>query len=155
MAAASAQEVAAMDAAIREVRAQYARGKVRVEANAGGFFASEEERSIRAAYLNMGVLLEKWASTYRTWAVLGRREDGSEYAVQRFLDFGRVDLADAVERIVGEAYDRSLFAAVKHAAAKTAETVTTPALWPAWMKWAAAGVGALVVVVAVAALVRR
>lgn len=154
MGAASAAEVAAMDRAVREVRAQYARAKVKVDANTGGIFAALEAQSIRKAFLGVGVVLEKWASTYRTWAVLGKREDGSEYTVQRFLDFGKTDVAGAVEGIAGEAYDRSLFAAVKATVEATAGDVKKAVTSPVVL-WTAAAVVGLVVVVAAAALLRR
>ncbi|MFE8599832.1 hypothetical protein [Archangium violaceum] len=151
--AASAAEVAAVDKAIREVRAQYARAKVKVEANTSGWFQPPEAASIKKAFLDVGGLLEKWASTYRTWAVNGRRDDGTAYDVQRFLDFGRKDVADAVERIAGEAYDRSLFAAVKAAASETAKDLN-PANWSATAKVAAVLL-ALVVVAVAAAMTTR
>ncbi|OJT27318.1 hypothetical protein BO221_04860 [Archangium sp. Cb G35] len=152
--AASAQEVAAVDKAIREVRAQYARAKVKVEANTSGWFQPPEAASIKKAFADVGVLLERWASTYRTWAVNGRRDDGTAYDVQRFLDFGRKDVADAVERIAGEAYDRSLFAAVKAAAVETA-TQVNPLNWPPGLKLAVGAGVAVLLVVAVVAVARR
>jgi hypothetical protein len=152
--AASAQEVAAVDKAVREVRAQYARAKVKVDANTGGWFQPPEAASIRKAFLDVGVLLEKWASSYRTWALSGRRDDGTAYDVQRFLDFGRKDVADAVERISGEAYDRSLFAAVKYAASETARQVN-PLNWPTGLKLAVGAGVAVVLVVAVVMVARR
>jgi len=154
MAAASAQEVAVMDRAVRELRAQYARAKVKVDANTGGWFQPPEAASIRKAFLDMGVLLEKWAGTYRTWAVRGQRDEGSAYDVQRFLDFGRKDIGDAVEKISAEAYDRSLFAAVKHAAAETGGTLN-PLNWPLGVKLAVGAGVAVVLVVAVAMVARR
>jgi hypothetical protein len=152
--AASAQEVAAVDKAVREVRAQYARAKVKVDANTSGWFQPPEAASIRKAFLDVGVLLERWASSYRTWALNGRRDDGTAYDVQRFLDFGRKDVADAVERISGEAYDRSLFAAVKYAASETAQQVN-PLNWPMGLKVAVGAGVAVVLVVAVAMVARR
>lgn len=153
MAAANAEQLREMDAAVREVRRQYVRAKERVDANAGGWFASAEEKSIRKAFDDLAPLLEKWATVYYQWAAAGKRTDGTDYDVQRWMDFGRKDLADAVERISGEAYDRSLFAAVKHAAA----SVVTPSLWPSWVKptlYVAGAVVGLVVIVNVARLVR-
>jgi hypothetical protein len=144
MAAARAEEVAAMDKAIAEVRAQYARAKVQVDANTTGFWVSEEALSVRKAFLDVGVLVEKWAGTYRTWAVLGQREDGTPYDANRFLEYGRTDLADAVQSISGEAYDRSLFAALKYTAAATVDAVK-PTNW----------LVVLVLVVAVVVVARR
>ncbi len=145
MAAASAEGVVAMDRAIVEVRAQYARAKVQVDANTTGLFVSDEAASVRKAFLDVGVLVERWASTYRTWAVLGQRDDGTAYDANRFLEYGRTDLADAVQSISGEAYDRSLFAALKAAAAATVEAVK-PSSWPLELQL---GVGAVVVVLVV------
>ncbi|QRN92836.1 hypothetical protein JRI60_26875 [Archangium violaceum] len=146
MAAATAQQSQQIDAAVAELRRQYRAGLARVEANAGGFFPSSEQQAIRKSYLDMGVLLEQWASTYRRWALAGRRDDGSEYTVERFLDFGRNDLADAVQKISAEAYDRSLFAAVKAAAG----SIVTPGAWPSWVKWTAGALAlAAVTVIAV------
>lgn len=153
MAAASAEQLREMDGAVREVRRQYARAKERVDANTGGWFANSEAQSIRKAFEDLSPLLEKWATVYYQWAVAGKRTDGTEYDVRRWMDFGKKDLADAVERISGEAYDRSLFAAVKYAAASVAD----PSLWPSWVKptlYAAGAIVGLLVIVNVARLVR-
>jgi hypothetical protein len=154
MAAASAEQLREMDAAVRELRRQYARAKERVDANAGGWFASEEEKSIRKAFQDMAPLLERWATEYLRWAAEGRRRDGTAYDVSGWLEFGRKDLADAIEKISGEAYDRSLFAAVKYTVAETGRQLN-PANWPLGVKLAAGAGVVVILVVAVAVLARR
>jgi len=146
--AATREEVAAIELAVSEARAQYARARVRVEANTGGWLASGEASSIRKAFKDVGALLERWATVYRAWAVNGQRDDGTTYAVARFLDFGRTELADAVLQISAEAYDRSAFAAVKYAASETGRQLN-PLNWPLGVK-VAVGVGVVVLVVVVA-----
>lgn len=78
-----------MDAAIREARRQYAEAKPKVMENTSGFWNAEEKGSIRKAFLDMGVLLEKWASTLRAQAVVGQS------AVAGFLEFGEKWLASS------------------------------------------------------------
>jgi hypothetical protein len=154
MPAATPQQLAQMDAAVAELHGQYNRAWPKVDANTGGWWTSPEQDAIRKAFLDMGALLDKWATTYRAWAANGQRDDGTEYSVQRFLDFGRTDLGDAVEKISAEAYDRSLFAALKYTVTETGKQLN-PLNWP--MKWKlAAGVGvAGLLVLAVAVVARR
>ena len=116
-------EVAQMDRAVAVLRQQYARARIRVEESAGKWGAPPEAAQVLKAFRDVGVVLEKWASTYRAWAVAGKREDDSDYTVRRFLDFGRMDVADAVAAIASEAYDRSPFAVVVAVATATAGEV--------------------------------
>ena len=148
MPTASAQDVAAMDAAIREARRQYAEAKPKVMDNTSGFWNAEEKGAIRKAFLDMGVLLERWASTLRAQAVAGAS------SVAGFLEFGEKWLASAVKDISGEAYDRGLFAAVKYTATETARQVN-PFNWPPHVQLAVAAGVVLAAVVAVAVLARR
>lgn len=154
MSQASAAEVAAMDKAIAEVRGQYARAQVQVDANTTGFFVSDEATQVRSAFLSLGPLIETWATTYRTWAVAGQRDDGTAYDANRFLQYGQGDLADAVQKISGEAYDRSLFAALAATVKQTADDLK-PTNWPVGLQVGAGVVVLVVLVVAVALVARR
>jgi hypothetical protein len=70
--------------------------------------------------------------------------------VAQFLAYGQRDVADALKAISAEAYDRSVFAAVRYAAGETGRQLN-PFNWPTSVKLL---VGAAVVVL-LAVAVRR
>jgi hypothetical protein len=151
---ATAAETAEVDAAVAELRRQYRAAAVTVAANTAGWFVPPEAAQVAGAFRTVGEVLEKWATVHRRAALAGRWEDGRVHTVADFLAFGRREIADAVQRIAGEAYDRGLFAAARYAAGETVKAVN-PFNWPTHVKLLA-GVGvAVVLVVAVAAMARR
>jgi hypothetical protein len=151
---ATAAEAAEVHAAVAELRRQYRAAGARVAANTSGLFNRTEKQQVAGAFAAVGQVLEKWATVHKAAALSGRWADGRSHTVAAFLDFGRKEIADAVEKVAGEAYDRGLFAAVRHTVEKTAEGVN-PLNWPPGLKLAA-GVGvAVVLVLAVAVLARR
>jgi hypothetical protein len=151
---ATAAEAAQVDAAVAELRRQYQAAGVRVAANTSGWFVPAEAKQVAAAFRQVGEVLERWATVHRKAALAGRWEDGRGHTVEAFLEFGRKEIADAVQKVAGEAYDRSLFAAVRYAVTETASQVN-PLNWPLGLKLGV-GLGVAVLLgVAVAVAARR
>ena len=151
---ATAVELAQADKAIAEVRRLYTAAAPKVAAQADRWFATEADKQVAGAFAQVGSVLERWAKVHRAALVAGRWEDGRSQTLEAFLEFGRKELADAVQQVSAEAYDRSLFAAVKVAAAETAAQVN-PVNWPMQTKLLLGAGVAVVLVVAVAVLARR
>lgn len=56
--------------------------------------------------------IEKWASTYRSWAAGGQRDDGTPYSWQQWFDYG-LDLTKQALSVAGGAWEDSSWEAAR------------------------------------------
>ncbi|RJS26080.1 hypothetical protein DRW03_06370 [Corallococcus sp. H22C18031201] len=168
MAAATAQEVAAMGAATDETRRMYVKAALVAAAirasekgPLGGLLVTDAQRAVAANIEALGGQVLTWSTTRRRDAEAGRRADGSEYTVTRYLADGR-EYAAAAAYHSGEAWDASLFAPLVNTVVQTTTDVvggvrsTVDVVgWPVWLKVTAGAVVVLVVLVVVAPELRR
>lgn len=122
----------AADALVREVRSTYAKGnaKAGISTASDRFFGgSSTSDAVRKAMADLGLLIDKWASTYRRWAKAGKRDDGTAYSWTSWVDFGKKELLSAIAYQTNVAWDSSILnnaiEAAKTTAAQTAKAVET------------------------------
>jgi hypothetical protein len=156
---ASADELAQIDQAVREVRSNYVPARalaagIRAQAaslSLGRFLVTDAQLSVAKNIEDLGPQIDRWATTYRADAVAGKNAHGTRYTVAQFLDAAKV-YGSAIRTFRGGLWEGSLFAVVANTTTATARTVATavnPLAWPTEVKVAAAVV-AVVVVLAVA-----
>lgn len=118
------------------------------------FIPSNGRAAILGSYNQLGIDIDKWASTYRQWATDGHRDDGSAYDWGRWTDFSK-DLTSASQAYIQYAQDANLVTAYASAVAKTVEDAGALVAaagvgaaklfnifdWPWYVKIGAAGLG--------------
>jgi len=103
------------------------------------YFTSNQELAVRKNYSQLGVLIKRWETTYRAWAVQRRRDDGTPYGWRQWSDFA-LTLLGSIRDQTGYGADASTLSAVKDAVLATAHQIAHPSEWPGWLK-AALGLG--------------
>lgn len=144
MRAATEAERKQIDAAVSEVRRAYLVGTAKVTPLTSLAADDDTGRQVAGAWAALGLEIEKWATKFRAWAINGKRDNGTEYTVARFLEYGRTDLASAITYQSKVAYDASVFRVATDTIAATAEQVVDPLSWPTSLK-VAVGVGVTVI----------
>lgn len=102
----------------------------------------------RVDFQQLGVYIDDWASRRASWALQGRRADGTSYTLDRWVAEGQSYAADAMYR-AGLAFDSSFFNDAAQQAVllvknlpKDLKNAANPMQWP-WYFQAAAGVAVL------------
>jgi hypothetical protein len=159
MPAATAADVPEMDRAVSEVRANYAAALADAQhlRGWGGLLATTQQLAAAKAIEDLGPIIERWSSTMYRNALSGKNSEGGDYGAQRFLEFGRQDIASAIKLYRGGVWEGSLFAVVAATVKETASdvrTVVDPTRWSAPVKVLAVCAVGVVVLVMVAPYVR-
>jgi hypothetical protein len=139
MAPTTAQQEQEMERQVKALERQYLAGLVRVGL-AGSLtpqallfgtlrtlvpsLRSDEERNAAREMEEIRTAMLRWRETWRPWAVAGQRDNGTAYSVELWSSFGR-ELGERIQRVTGEAWDASVFAASARVAADTTQTVKT------------------------------
>jgi hypothetical protein len=131
--AATAEQLAQMDASIREVRLNYAVARAQALAvrtatwtTLGSWLTPDNALQHAKAIEDTGPLIDAWATVRRRWALLGQRDDGTLYSVRRFLEQGD-DLRGAIATYRGGGWEGSaLSTALSTVGATTVAVVRLP-----------------------------
>lgn len=128
---------------IAEVRRQYS--------NAYVAFGSGATSQMMANFNQLGVVINDWASRRANWAARGTRDDGSVYALDRWVTEGLQYAKDAGDQ-AGIGQDNTTLMRLWNTAkdipshlqgdlANAANAVTSPTQWPWYLQLAVGGVG--------------
>lgn len=154
----------AADDLVSELKRQYREGAVKIGISVDNvarflllgpaavvtdWFKSSQQVAIEKNYADLGPQIERWATTFKSWAANGERDDGSSYDWSRWIEHART-LSGSITSQTGYSWDSSVVLGVGKALQATASDLTDPlAVLPGWVAPVAVGAGALLLYIAV------
>lgn len=148
---ATTEQRAQMERDVAAVRAAFAAARPVVEGAASSWFAYDSAQAVLAQLNAQTATLEKWATTWRSWAERGTDGVG-DYPVSFWRQVGQ-DLSNFAADAGKQAKYTLVTTVVRDTAHETAKPFD-PSLWPDWVPWALGGVAFLAALAIVAPYLR-
>lgn len=98
------------DAAVAELRRQQAAAVASTEPFLS-WAATAQQKSVHKNVIDNGALVERWATTLRDQAELGRKPDGGSYGWPAWFAHGK-ELGASLKYLTGESYSAGFFTGV-------------------------------------------